>query len=113
VAKALNKLLKSDLVERRQKGLYAGKRRPEEAPAPAPEKPRRIAKTTEPKLVPSVALSVVTVELLVEGERSQIDVGRVLGKIREDKAILDARVRKVAEADQSKLSVRFAFANEE
>ena len=43
----------------------------------------------------------------MEGEESKIDVEGLLVKIRRGETILDARVRKVTEADRTKLQIRF------
>jgi hypothetical protein len=75
-------------------------------------KPRKVAKrarTAEPAAAPITPLSVMTIDLLIEGEQSKIDVDRILEKIRADKAVLDTRVRKVTGADQSKLQIRFTL----
>jgi hypothetical protein len=112
---ALGKLYNKGLVARPQKGLYSSKGSPPKTTAASePAKPRKIAKA--PKTVdsapsPATRLSLITIDLLVEGEQSTIDAGGFLGKLLENKAVLDARVRKIAEADQSKLQVRFLIAD--
>jgi hypothetical protein len=49
----------------------------------------------------------------VEGEESKIDTFAILGMIRQQKNVLDARLRKIIEADRSKLKIRFALSNED
>ena len=120
---ALGKLLKAGLVARPQKGVYTSKGRPTQktaAPEPAQAAKPVAVKTAEPTPAPpeptagpTVSLSVVTIDLLVEGEPSKIDASGLLEKVRGSKGVLDARVSKVAGADQSKLQVRFAFADQE
>jgi hypothetical protein len=112
---ALGKLYNKGLVARPQKGLYSSKGSPPKTTAVSePAKPRKIAKAqkiADTTPVPVRPLSVITIDLLVEGEQSKTDVSVFLGRLRENKAILDARVRKITEADQSKLQVRFAIAD--
>lgn len=135
---ALSKLFKAGLVERPQKGVYSSKGRPPEitadseptqaqkpaetkpadpipgqAPKPVAVKtPKPTPVSAKPTSSPMVSLSVVTIDLLVEGDPSKIDVSGLLEKVRGSRDVIDARVKKVAEADQSKLRVRFAFADE-
>ena len=120
---ALGKLFQAGLVARPQKGVYSSKGRssqPLAAPNPAPARKTMRAKAAEPTPAPAEAtfaptspLSIITIELLVEGEKSTIDAGVFLAKVRENKAILDARVNKIAAADQRKLKIRFSFPGDE
>jgi DNA-binding transcriptional ArsR family regulator len=111
----LSRLFKAGLIARPQKGVYSGAvRSSAKAAAPEPVKPRKVAKrakTAEPAAAPITPLSVMTIDLLIEGEQSKINVDRILEKIREERAVLDTRVRKVTEADQSKLQIRFTLAD--
>jgi hypothetical protein len=113
----LGRLFKAGLVARLQKGVYSSKGRPPETtPAPKPAKPRKSqkpAKATEPVPAPVTPLSVITIDLLVEGEQSKIDASGFLGKVRENRSVLDARVRKITAADQTKLKIRFSFPDED
>ncbi|MBI5250335.1 MAG: Rrf2 family transcriptional regulator [Desulfomonile tiedjei] len=97
---ALGKLLKNGLVDRPQKGFYSI--RPPVAPAKVAAAP--------PKRVETIpTLSLVTIDLLVEGEKAGIDVHAILQRILEDETILDAKVRKIAEADRTKLKIRLSL----
>jgi DNA-binding transcriptional ArsR family regulator len=111
----LSRLFKAGLIARPQKGVYSGTvRSSAKAAASEPVKPRKVAKRAkiaEPVAAPITPLSVMTIDLLIEGEQSKIDVDRILEKIREERAVLDTRVRKVTEADQSKLQIRFTLAD--
>jgi hypothetical protein len=119
---ALVKLFKAGLVARPQKGVYTGKGRPpEKTEAPKPAQAKKLAAAKSPKPTPApvestpapeASFSVITIDLLVEGEPSKIDSSGLLGKVRENQAVLDARVSKVTEADQRKLQVRISFADE-
>ncbi len=121
---ALGKLLKAGLIPRPQKGVYSSKGpSPQATAAPKPAAPKVIAKeakAAEPAPKPAeltsastVRLSIVTIDVLVEGEQPQIDASGFLGQVRENKAVLDARVSKITEADQTKLKMRFSFPDEE
>lgn len=100
---ALGKLLKSGLVDRPEKGLYSSKARVAAKAAP-PAAPKAVEPIPE--------LSVITIELLVEAAKSKISAGELLGKILEDKTILDAKVRKIAEANPKNLKIRLSLADE-
>jgi hypothetical protein len=105
---ALGKLLNDGRIDRPQKGLYSSKVKPEPATAPpAPKKPRKVPSPAKPTPAADETLSIVTIDLLMEGEESKIDVEGILVKIRRGENILDARVRKVTEADRTKLQIRF------
>jgi hypothetical protein len=120
-AAALGRLFKKGMVARPQKGVYSSKSAPEEkkaAPQPArakrsvaPKAAKPAPAAAKPKLAPAAAspLSVISIELLVEGEQSEIDVSALLGKLLESRAVLDARLGKIAAADQSKLKIKFSF----
>jgi hypothetical protein len=118
----LSRLFKAGLISRPQKGVYCGISRSATKATPSePEKPRNTAKAVKPvkaakiaKSVPqpTTSLSVITIDVLVEGEQSKIDIAGLVDMIREEKAVLDTRVRKIAEADQSKLQIRFTLADE-
>ena len=118
-AAALGRLFKAGLVTRPQKGVYTRKgRSPQITAAPEPEQAKKtvVAKTAkptpkiaQPAPAPTAPLSIITIDLLVEGEQSKIDASGFLGKLLDDKAVLDARVRKITAADQSKLKIRFSF----
>jgi DNA-binding transcriptional ArsR family regulator len=129
----LSRLFKAGLIARPQKGVYASngesarkvvaaepqtKKTAKPVNPVKPAKPakavksQKIAKTATPAPAAEARLSVVTIDVLVEAEQSTVDVGRILGIIRQEKAVLDARVRKITEADQSKLQIRFALADE-
>jgi hypothetical protein len=120
---ALGKLFKAGLVARPQKGVYsskAGSPQTTAAPEPAQAKKAVAVKTAEPAPAPAPpapaptsTLSVITIELLVEGEQSQIDASGFLGKMLDNKSVLDARVSKIAAADQKKLKIRFSFSDKE
>ena len=110
-AKALGKLFKAGLVARPQKGLYSSTGRPAQKttpPKPAPAAKPMAPKPAETAPVLGPSLSVMTMDLLVEGEAPKIDTSGLLEKVRGIRDVLDARVSKVAKADQSKLQVRFA-----
>lgn len=111
----LSRLFKKGLVARSQKGVYSSKSRPQETTAAAkPAKPRKIEKApkaAEPVHAPVMELSVITIDLLVEGEPSKVDAGGLLGKILEGKPVLDAKVRKIHRVDRTKLQVRVEFAD--
>ncbi len=97
---ALSKLFKKGLVARPQKGLYSSKARPAATKAAA-EPSKRVE--------PLPALSVVTIDLLIEEEKSKIDVRGLLQLILKEKAILDAKMRKIVDADRTKLKIRLSF----
>jgi hypothetical protein len=111
---ALGRLFKKDLIARPEKGLYSSKgSRP---PTHKQAKPRKIAeipKTAKSGPLATPVLSVVSIDLLVQGEKSRLDLIGFLGKIRENKEVIDTKVRKVTEADQSKLQKRFILADED
>jgi hypothetical protein len=117
-AAALGRLFKKGEVARPEKGVYATKEMPKEKKAaPEPEKPKNRVAAKAAKPSPAAAkpaseaspLSVISIDLLVEGERSEIDASVFLGKLLENRAILDARINKITPADQSKLKIRFSF----
>jgi hypothetical protein len=110
---ALGKLLNAGLIARPQKGLYSSKGKTAAASAPPkPKKTKQIATAAQPTVAADEAFSIVTIDLLMEGEESKIDTAGILGKIRQDKNVLDARVRKIMEADRNKLQIRLALPNE-
>ncbi len=120
---ALGKLLKAGLVARPQKGVYSSKDlSPKTTAPPPPAEPKKnvtaakgaepapkLTKTTE---VPASSLSIFTIELLVEGEQSKIVAEDFLGKLSENRAVLDARVKRITAADPTKLKMRYTFADE-
>jgi hypothetical protein len=113
---ALGRLFKKGLVARPQKGVYTSKGLPPQtvaSPEPVQAQSTVAVKKTEPCAAPRpVSLSVITIDLLVEGAPSKMDCSGLLEKVLGSTGALDARVSKVAEADHSKLKVRFAFAAE-
>lgn len=112
---ALGRLFKKGLVDRPQKGIYSHKRQKTVEPAPKAETVRPAEPVKTPEIVPApvVSLSVITIELLVEGEEAEVDASAILGKISLDRAVLDARVTNITPADQKKLRVRFSFQEED
>ncbi len=121
---ALGKLFKAGLIARLQKGVYSSKARsPKPTAVPEPLRPRKTATTAKAaKPVPEPAeltpaptspLSIITLDLLVEGEQSKIDASGFLGKVLENRSVLDARVSKITAADQTKLKIRFSFPDDE
>jgi len=98
---ALGKLLKSGDIERPAKGRYAVK-----AGRPAPAAKEKVVKPQEPLVY---GLSIVTVDLLVEGEQPEIDAGLILRKILENPTIHDAKVKSVAPADPTKLKIKMTL----
>jgi hypothetical protein len=92
---ALGKLLKNSEITRPAKGLYAANK------GPTPVRKQK-AKPTEP----SQGMSIITVDLLVEGEKPKIDTVLLLHKIMQVASIHDAKVKNVISADQTKLKIR-------
>jgi hypothetical protein len=58
-------------------------------------------------------VSIITIDLLVECKKSQMDIGGILGKIPEDRTVLHVRAINVVEADRSKPQIRLALPNED
>jgi hypothetical protein len=120
---ALGKLFKAGLVDRPQKGVYSSKGRfPQTTAAlkPAQAKKTVAVRTAKPTpepakgtSAPTSPLSIITIDLLVEGEQSKIDASGFVGKVRENRSVLDARVSKITAADQTKLKIRFSFPDED
>jgi len=107
---ALVRLHKLELIDRPEKGLYSLKK--ESAEKAAPSQPTKSAAVPTVEAMATADLSVITVDLLVEGKESEIDSGKFAQRIKENKAILDARVRKVTDADRKKLTIRFSLPDE-
>jgi len=108
---ALSKLLKIGLITRPQKGLYSTKGRPTAAIVSSqPAKVRKSAKSAE--TVPAEALSIVTIDVLVEGDKTKINAAELVRKLQEDMTVLDAKVKGVHEADRKKLKIRLSLPDE-
>lgn len=99
---ALGRLFKQGRVDRPQKGVYTSKT---QRGAQAPAKMEEIT----PKLAPGPSMSIVSIDLLVEGEASKVDVNQLRRSVLEDPTVLDFKVRKTVSADRSKLKVRFVL----
>jgi hypothetical protein len=99
---ALGRLYNQGRVDRPQKGAYTSKTQH------GVQTQAKIEKV-QPKAAAGPAMSVVSIDLLVEGETTQVDVSRIRKCALEDPNVLDFKVRKTVSADRSKLKVRFAF----
>jgi hypothetical protein len=99
---ALGRLFKQGRVDRPQKGLYTSKTR---SGAKAQTKIEQVS----PKPAHGPAMSIVSIDLLVESEASRLDVSQLCRRVLEDPIVLDFKVRKTVSADRSKLKVRFAL----
>ncbi len=99
---ALGRLFKQGRVDRPQKGVYTSKTlRGAQAQAKI--------EAVSPKLAAGPAMSIVSIDLLVEGDASTVDVSQLRRRALEDPTVLDFKVRKTVSADRSKLKVRFAL----
>jgi len=109
-AAALQKLYKSDAVNRPEKGLYSSKKMsPEQAIRSSTRAPRSAKRAVAAKPVESHSpLSIVTVDLLVEGDLKD-DIEKLLWELQQDKTILHGRIRTVSEADPTKLKIRVSL----
>ncbi|HMK37367.1 MAG TPA: hypothetical protein VK463_19995 [Desulfomonilaceae bacterium] len=97
---ALGRLVKDSRISRAQKGAYLSKA------TSVSEKPARISKTPEKKVD---AMSIVSIDLLVEAEAPQVDVSQLREFAAQESKILDFKVRKIVPADRGKLKVRFTL----
>ncbi len=106
---ALVRLHKLGLIDRPEKGLYSLKgKTAQKTTSHAPTKASSAPSKTAPTLS-TPALSIITIDLLVEGKESEVDAGKFVRKIKENEAILDARARRIAEADRKKLTIKFSL----
>jgi hypothetical protein len=99
---ALGRLFKKGLIDRPQKGAYTSKPQ-RRAPKVAKIEKVQLKSAAEP------TMSIVSIELLVEGPESQVDVSQLRRLALEQRSVLDFKVRKIASADRTKLKVRFAL----
>lgn len=106
---ALGRLVKQGRIGRPQKGVYISNAR-KEIEKPISAKPAKVEKVP-PATGP--ALSIVSVDFLVEAEKANVDVRQILQCATQDPKILDSKVRKIVPADQTRLQVRFGLREEE
>jgi hypothetical protein len=106
---ALGRLVNQGRVHRPQKGVYVSKTQ-RVAEKAVNEKPAKVEKS-EPQ--PGPALSIVSIDFLVEADQANVDVRQILQCASDDPKVLDCKIRKIAPADQARLKVRFALREEE
>jgi hypothetical protein len=99
---ALGRLFKLGRIDRPQKGAYTSK------PQRSAPKVAKIAKVQQ-KSATEPTMSIVSIELLVEGPESHVDVSQLRRLVLEQPSVLDFKVRKIVSADRTKLKVRFAL----
>jgi predicted transcriptional regulator len=99
---ALGRLYKEGRVDRPQKGVYVSKTQ---------RGSQKTAKTEKAsaKRAAGPSMSIVSIDLLVTGEASKVDVSGLRKFALEDPTVLDFKVRKTLNAERSKLKVSFAL----
>lgn len=119
---ALGRLHKGGRVERPEKGYYMSKKGTATPPKPAPQKAQPVAKATPatkaaptPKAAPAAkaaakpSMAIVTVDLLVDGSKSEVNIEQLRQCVSGAPSVLDFKVRGVVDADPKKLKVRVSL----
>ncbi|AFM25750.1 hypothetical protein [Desulfomonile tiedjei] len=125
---ALGRLHKGGRVERPEKGYYMSKKEAAISPKPVPQKPAaapavkatrapraaRAAKAAPvEKAVAKPSMAIVTVDLLVEGSKSEVNIEKLRQCVSGEPSVLDFKVRGIVDADPKKLKVRVSLPDNE